>query len=48
MYAQGYNFAEANAAANDYISWMGVVVGDPKMAPYVSTLHDVELLIREY
>ena len=44
MYAQGYNFAEANAAANDYISWMGVVVGDPKMAPYVSTLHDVELL----
>mgnify|MGYP003309749809 CR=1 FL=1 len=44
MYAQGYNFAEANAAANTYISWMGVVVGDPKMAPYVSTLHDVELL----
>ena len=30
MYAQGYNFAEANAAANTYISWMGVVVGDPK------------------
>ena len=23
---------------------MGVVVGDPKMAPYMSTLHDVELL----
>ena len=44
MYAQGYNFAEANAAANPYISWMGVVVGDPKMAPYVSTLHDVELI----
>ena len=44
MYAQGYNFAEANAAANTYISWMGVVVGDPKMAPYMSTLHDVELL----
>ena len=44
MYAQGYNFAEANAAANSYISWMAVVVGDPKMAPYVSTLHDVELL----
>ena len=44
MYAQGYNFAEANAAANTYLSWMGVVVGDPKMAPYMSTLHDVELL----
>ena len=44
MYAQGYNFAEANAAANNYISWMGVVVGDPKMAPYVSSLHDVEIL----
>ncbi|MDP6865651.1 MAG: hypothetical protein QGG62_01810, partial [Candidatus Poseidoniaceae archaeon] len=43
MYSQGYNFAEANAAANTYISWMGVVVGDPKMAPYMSTLHDVEL-----
>ena len=44
MYAQGYNFAEANAAANTYLSWMGVVVGDPKMAPYFSTLHDVEVL----
>ena len=44
MYAQGYSFAEANAAANTYISWMGVVVGDPKMAPYMSSLHDVELL----
>ena len=44
MYAQGYNFAEANAAANNYISWMGVVVGDPKMAPYMDALHDVEIL----
>ena len=24
MYSQGFSFAEANAAANTYISWMGV------------------------
>ena len=44
MYSQGFNFAEANAAANTYISWMGVTVGDPKMAPYIDTIHDIHIL----
>ena len=44
MYSQGFSFAEANAAANTYISWMGVTVGDPKMAPYIDTIHDIHLL----
>jgi hypothetical protein len=39
-YASGYGFAEANAMANLQIGWMGVVVGDPKMAPYADRLHD--------
>lgn len=43
-YASGYNLAESHAAANLYTSWMGVVVGDPKMAPYINTLHDVNLM----
>ena len=43
-YASGYNLAESHAAANLYTGWMGVVVGDPKMAPYVSTLHDVNVV----
>ena len=43
-YASGYNLAESHAAANLYTSWMGVVVGDPKMAPYFNTLHDVNLM----
>ena len=44
VYASGYNLAESHAAANLYTGWMGVVVGDPKMAPYVSTLHDVNVV----
>ncbi|MEC7350689.1 MAG: LamG-like jellyroll fold domain-containing protein [Candidatus Thermoplasmatota archaeon] len=43
-YASGYNLAESHAAANLYTGWMGVVVGDPKMAPYLNTLHDVNLI----
>lgn len=39
-YASGYGFAEANAMANLQLGWMGVVVGDPKMAPYADRLHD--------
>ena len=42
-YANGYNFAEVNYAANPMISWMGTVVGDPKMAPYSDLVHDVEI-----
>ena len=43
-YASGYNLAESHAAANLYTSWMGVVVGDPKMAPYTDVLHDVNVV----
>ncbi len=43
-YASGYNLAESHAAANLYTGWMGVVVGDPKMAPYTNVLHDINLV----
>ena len=43
-YASGYNLAESHAAANLYTGWMGVVVGDPKMAPYIDVVHDINLL----
>jgi uncharacterized protein (TIGR03790 family) len=43
-YATGYSMAEAHAMANTQIGWMGVVVGDPKMAPYADLFHDVRLL----
>ena len=43
-YASGYNLAESHAAANRYTSWMGVVVGDPKMAPYTDVLHDINIV----
>ena len=43
-YAMGYNLAESQAAANRLTSWMGVVVGDPKMAAYADIFHDVAIL----
>ena len=43
-YASGYNLAESHAAASLFTSWMGVVVGDPKMAPFVDVLHDVNIV----
>lgn len=43
-YATGYSMAEAHAMANTQIGWMGVVVGDPKMAPYADLFHDVRLV----
>ena len=36
--------AEAHAMANTQIGWMGVVVGDPKMAPYADRFHDIRLV----
>ena len=42
-YAEGYTMAESYYAANTMISWMGVVVGDPKMAAYSDLLHDVSI-----
>ena len=43
-YSSGYNLAESYAAANTMISWMGVVVGDPKMSPYADVVHDIEII----
>jgi len=40
-YANGYTWAESVSMANPAASWMGVIVGDPKMAAYADTLHDV-------
>ncbi len=42
-YASGYNLGEAYTASNGHLSWMGVIVGDPKMAPFSDQLHDVEV-----
>jgi uncharacterized protein (TIGR03790 family) len=42
-YAQGFTLAECYAASNVLLSWMGVVVGDPKMAAYSNRLHDVNI-----
>lgn len=43
-YASGYNLAESHAAANLQTSWMGVTVGDPKMAPYADLFHDINII----
>ena len=43
-YTSGYNLAESYAAANTMMSWMGVVVGDPKMNPYADVVHDINLI----
>ena len=43
-YANGYTWAESISMANPASSWMGVVVGDPKMAAYADTLHDVVIV----
>lgn len=44
MYATGFNLAESHAAANLQSGWMGVTIGDPKMAPYANRFHDISLL----
>ncbi len=42
-YANGFTMAECYAASNVMLSWMGTVVGDPKMAAYGDRLHDVNV-----
>jgi len=42
-YASGYNLGESYTASNNYLSWMGVIVGDPKMSPFSNRLHDIEI-----
>jgi len=47
-YASGYTWAESIYMANPFMSWMGVAVGDPKMAAFADILHDANLTdIRE-
>ena len=43
-YASGYNLAESHAAGNRQHGWMGVVVGDPKMAAFYDVVHDVNIV----
>ena len=43
-YSNGYNLAESYAAANTMTSWMGVVVGDPKMNPFADIVHDIDII----
>jgi uncharacterized protein (TIGR03790 family) len=43
-YASGYNMAESYYAGNLLTGWMGVVVGDPKMAAFGDIVHDVEII----
>jgi len=42
-YGNGYTMAECYAASNTMLSWMGTVVGDPKMAAFGDRLHDVNV-----
>ncbi len=42
-YADGYTMTECYAASNVLLSWMGTVIGDPKMAAYGDRLHDVNV-----
>ena len=42
-YADGFTMAECYAASNIMLSWMGTVVGDPKMAAFGDRLHDVNV-----
>jgi uncharacterized protein (TIGR03790 family) len=44
-YTDGYNLAESYYMASNFLGWMDVVVGDPKMAPYNDTLSDVNISI---
>ncbi len=44
-YTDGYNLAESYYMASNYIGWMDVIVGDPKMAPYGDILPDMNVSI---
>jgi uncharacterized protein (TIGR03790 family) len=43
-YTSGYNLAESYYMATPYVSWMDVVIGDPKTSPYFDLLPDVTLV----
>ena len=44
-YTEGFNLAESFYSASPYMSWVDVVIGDPKTAPYFTTLPDATLAV---
>ncbi len=42
-YTEGYNLAESYYMASNFLGWMDVVVGDPKLAAYADTLPDMNV-----
>ena len=44
-YTSGYNLAESFYAATPYLSWIDVVIGDPKTAPYFDIFPDATLAV---
>ena len=42
-YTDGYTLAESYYMAFPYMSWVDVVIGDPKTAPYFDTIPDVKV-----
>jgi hypothetical protein len=44
-YTDGYNLAESYYMASNFLGWMDVVVGDPKMAPYNDKLPDLNISV---
>ncbi|WP_455392654.1 TIGR03790 family protein [[Eubacterium] cellulosolvens] len=45
MYTSGYSLAESFYAASPRMSWMDVVIGDPKCAPYFDVFPDATLSV---
>jgi len=43
-YSMGLGAAESHYAANRMLSWMGTVIGDPKMAPYLDRIEDLRII----
>jgi chitodextrinase len=44
-YTDGYNLAESYYMASNFLGWMDVVVGDPKIIPYADKLPDLNISI---
>ncbi|UCH89081.1 MAG: TIGR03790 family protein, partial [Thermoplasmata archaeon] len=40
-YTEGYNLAESFYMASSWVSWMDIVIGDPKVAPYIDELAEL-------
>jgi PKD repeat protein len=46
-YTDSYNLAESFYQALPYVSWMDIVIGDPKCSPYFDLLPDVSILAED-